>query len=281
MAGPYRIDLRRWVQSPPWFWGFVASTVLCLLIYLLNTVLSEVNPGNWWGITYGTLASLLMAGAGAISIRRRSMNLAARRPLGRSSVWLQFHLYGGTLALVLVFMHSGFRIPTGSLNWWLWFLSIWVVISGLFGVALQKVIPRILSSALAVEVVYERIPELVGEISKDCKKLAEKCSEPVRLFYSKSLETVLASPEPKFIYCIDITGGIQSRIREFDFLRRVLSSDEREKLDQLESLVKTKFEIDAQYTLQRALRWWLYTHVPVSLLLLVMIGLHLYTVWYY
>ena len=44
---------------------------------------------------------------------------------------------------------------------------------------------------------------------------------------------------------------------------------------------RTKLEIDAHYTLQQALRWWLYAHLPASFVLLVFILLHLYTVLFY
>ena len=83
------------------------------------------------------------------------------------------------------------------------------------------------------------------------------------------------------MYYVDITGGIQSRVRQFTYLRNVLSAPEQEALDSLELLYKTKLELDAHFTLQKALRWWLYLHVPVSLLLLALVGLHLFAVIYY
>ncbi|MBI4549201.1 MAG: hypothetical protein HY707_14560 [Ignavibacteriae bacterium] len=274
-------DLKRWVQSPEWLWSFVVAVGFFLLMYLLNALFSEINPANWWGLTYGTIASLLMGGAALLGIRRRSMNLAAKMNLGKSQVWLQFHLYAGTLSLLLVFMHSGFHIPMGAMNWWLWFLSIWVTVSGLVGVFIQKVIPRILSSALSIEVLYDRIPELVSEIREAAEKLVETCTDPIKDFYRKNVAAALVSPQSRLIYYVDITGGIQSRIRQFEYLRRVLSMEEKNKLDNLESMYRTKLEIDAHYTLQKALRWCLYTHVPISLVLLVLIILHIYAVLYY
>lgn len=282
MKGPKpSFELKRWVQSPAWFRLFVLSAGFFLLMYLLNVLVGEVNPGNRWGLAYGTLASLLMGGAALLGIRRRTMRLGAKRNLGRSMAWVQFHIYGGTLALLLVFMHSGFHIPNGLLNWWLWFLSIWVTASGLLGVLIQKIVPRILSSALSVEVLYDRIPELVGQIKESAERLVATCTEPVKDFYRRNLAAALISPESRLIYYVDITGGIQSRVRQFEYLRKILSQEEKEKLDQLESIYRTKLEIDAHYTMQKALRWWLYTHVPVSLLLLILILLHLYAVWYY
>lgn len=281
MIFKYFRQIEQWVRSPFWLRAFLIATVVCVLAYAANLVLDEVHPGNWWGISYGTAATLLMVGAALIGVRRRSMNRAAKQSLGKSREWLQFHLYAGTLAAILVLMHGGFTLPSGALNWWLWLLTVWVTISGLIGVAIQRVVPRMLASGLTTEVVYERIPELVVQIRERAEKLVETCTDPVRDFYRRNLVPVLGTLQPRAIYYVDITGGIQSRVRQFDYLRKVLSSEEKEKLDRLETLFRTKLEMDAHYTLQRALRWWLYTHVPLSLVLLVLIAIHLYAVWYY
>ncbi len=238
---------------------------------------SVVSPGNAWGLTYGTIAALLMVGASLYGVRRRKPRFRA----GRSHTWVQFHVYGGTIFLLLVFMHSGFQVPSGGVTWWLWFLSIWITASGLLGVTLQKWIPRILTSGLTVEVVYERIPELVSQIRDRAEEVALAATDPVRDFYQKNVAAALAAPQSRLIYYFDITGGGHSRARQFEYLRRVLSSDDRKNLDRIESIYKTKLELDAHYTLQKALRWWLYAHVPVSLMLLVLLAVHLFSVFYY
>ena len=270
-------SLQRFVRSPQWAYAFVAAVVLCLLAYLINGLVSEVNAGNWWGLTYGTLATALMLGAAFYGIRRRKLNT----DIGKSQTWVQFHIYGGTVFMLLVFMHGGFHLPSGTMNWLLWLLSLWVTVSGIVGVALQKWIPKLLTSGLAVEAIYERIPELVAQIRDRAEKLAETCADPVRDFYQRNVAVAMAGPSPRAIYYIDITGGIQSRMKQFEYLRQFVSGDEREKVDQLRSLYKTKLELDAHYTLQKALRWWLYTHVPISLVLIVLVALHVYAVWYY
>ena len=270
-------NLSRFVRSPRWLKAFAGGTIVCLFVYLLNALFSEINAGNWWGLSYGTVATVLLLGAALYGVRRRKLNYN----VGRSLTWVQFHIYGGTIFMLLVFMHSGFQIPKGTMNFSLWALSLWVTVSGLAGVALQKLIPKMLTSGLAVEAVYERVPELVIQIKDRAEKLAEVCSDPVRDFYQKHVAAALAAPSPRMIYYIDITGGIQSRMNQFDYLRKVLSTTEHQKMEELRLLYKTKLELDAHYTLQRMLRLWLYTHVPVSLVLLILVALHIYTVWYY
>ena len=266
-------------QSPKWFWVFVIATLISVLIYLINAVFFEVNPGNIWGLTYGTVALILMIGVALYAVRRRKMRLFSR--FGHSFTWVQYHVYGGSLFLLWVFMHSAFTLPSGPLNWWMWILSVWVTISGIFGVFLQKWIPRILASGLSVEVVYERIPELVREIRERSEELIKTCAEPVRDLYMNNLYSALLAPKTRWIYYIDITGGIKSTEKQFEYIRNILTGEEAQKLVRLESMYKTKLELDAHYTLQKLLRWWLYSHVPLSIVLLILVAIHLFAVFYY
>ena len=268
-------------QLSPALRNFLIAAGFCLTVFLVNVVFFEVRPYNIWGLSYGIAATCFMTGTALLSLRRRMTRLALRLRLGSARGWLQLHLYGGVLFLLLVLMHSGFQLPTGILTWTLWTLSVWTTLTGLAGVLLQKWIPKILTSGLAIEVVYERIPELIDEIREEVQTFISNCAQPIRDFYSKNLAAALATPQPRLIYYIDITGGIQARIKQFDYLRRFLSTEEKNQLENLEILYRTKLEIDAHYTLQKALRWWLYTHIPPSLVLLVLTVYHIWAVLYY
>jgi hypothetical protein len=265
------------VQSPAWFLAFVLSIFLCSIVFLANAIFFEVHPATTWGIAYGTAAALMMTGAALWGIRRRTMSFAP----GRSQAWVQFHVYGGTIFLILVLMHTGFRLPTGTLAWWLFACALWVFLTGIGGVFLQKTIPRILTSGLSMEVHSERIPELIEELRQRSETLVAGCTDSIQDFYRQKLAPAFAGPRPKWIYFLDITGGIHSSLKQFDYLKRFLSVEEKDKLNVLQSYYKAKLEIDAHFTLQRILRVWLYLHVPVSIVLLLLVGLHLFSVFYF
>ncbi len=265
------------MSEPRWLWGFLAAVAGSFLIYEATALTSEISPGNWLGLTYGWLAAVFMYAASFYAVRRRMLD----RGLGRSKVWLQFHLYGGTLSAIFVLMHTGFSLPSGVMNWGLWLLSMWITVSGLFGVLLQRWIPEVLASGLSVEAIYERIPQLVDQVREKSRQIVEACSDPVKDFYRVNIAPALTAPTHRLIFFLDVTGGIQSQLGQFDYLRRVLPPDEKERLHDLQQLYRTKLELDAHYTLQKPLRWWLYTHVPLSLVLLVLILLHIYVVWHF
>lgn len=264
-----------------WALGFAVAAALAVLAFAANLVFGEVSPASPWGLTYGAAAAALVVAAAGYGARRRAMRLVSRLGLGRAQSWLRFHTYGGSLFLLLALMHSGFRVPSGTVTWWLWALSLWTVGTGWLGAGLQKWIPRVLGSGLAVEVLYERIPELVAEIRTKAEALASAATEPVQSLYARRVAPALAGPSRRFIYYLDITGGREEQLKEIDYLRRFLSPEEKEKLDELERLYQAKLEIDAHYTLQPALRWWLWLHLPAAVVLPVFLALHLFSVWYY
>lgn len=272
---------KRRTEAAQWLIGFVIASLVCGLVYSLNLAVSEARSDNVWGLSYGIAATALLLGTALLGVRRRTMNFSSRLGLGRSRSWLYFHIYGGSLFLLLVLMHSSFALPAGWVTWWLWALSLWTVASGFVGLALQQWIPKALASGVSIEVLYERIPGLIDEIRDRADRLVETCSEPVESLYLRRVAPALDGPTRRLAYFFDITGGIDGRVREFGYLGRLLPAEEKEKLGELEELYRSKLEIDAHYTLQQALRWWIYAHAPVSVMLIAFVVLHLFSVLYF
>ncbi len=265
------------VQRPEYLAVSSLAALALLAVYALGAVFAPLTPGNAWGLAYGSAATLLLLAVTLLGVRRR----AQRWGPGRVQDWVQFHVYGGTLFMLLVLLHSGFRWPQGVLTLWLWILSVAVTLSGLLGVLIGKTIPRILTSGLRTEVLYERIPELTTALRTKAEDLAQGSSPPIQDFYRKELAPALRCPQVRLLFLLDITGGIQERLRAFEFLRHLLSPDEQARCDELQDLYRIKLELDAHYTLQRPLRFWLYGHVPLAIVLLVLVAIHLVAVFYY
>ncbi|MFQ5351170.1 MAG: hypothetical protein ACE5EG_12075 [Thermoanaerobaculia bacterium] len=271
-------------RAVPRRWGvpglFLIAIVAAAAAFIANAFFSEIHAGNTWSLVYGSGAAALLVMAVLYGARRRTMRVASRFRAGGAAGWLGLHIWGGSLFILLMLMHSGFRLPSGVITGWLWALSWWTVLSGIGGRMLQRWIPRMLSSGLGTEVLYERIAGLVEEIQDRAVRLAAGSHEAITTLY-RALEPELAAPRRRWLFFVDITAGRERRGREFRHLRRLLGGEDRERLDQLEELYRTKLEIDAHYTLQQALRLWLYLHVPGSLLLVALLAAHLYSVWAY
>ncbi len=261
-------------------WALAFGTIVCAALFALSSALGQAAPRTPWGIGFGSAAAVLLFVDGLYAMRRRSMRMSSRLRLGRSRTWLRVHVVGGTLFLLLVLMHTGFLLPQGGLAWVLWLLSVWTAGTGMIGLGLQKWLPRALAS-LTTEINYDRIPALVEEVRKRAEDLAQESSEPVRALFARQLAAQLAEPRRRLSAFVDAPGRDATTARAFEYLRGLVADDERERLNELEELVRTKCEIDTHYTLQHALRIWLYFHVPPSLALLGAVLIHIATILYY
>jgi len=265
------------VKSVGWWRAFLAGIGLCVAMWLVDVALGSPGGAGAWTVGYGVAAAALLVVALAYAARRR---MPGRGP-GASYHWLQGHVYGSCLFLLLLVLHTGARAPDGALGWGLWSGGWWVVLTGLAGVGFQKWIPRALSSGLSTEVHYDRIPELVDHVRGRADALVAEADESVQAFHRSTLAPILAAPRARWIYVVDITGGIQARMRQFDYLQQFLGDADRRRVEDLRTLTRTKLEMDAQYTLQRVLRGWLYLHVPIAVALTLLVAFHVFAVWYY
>ena len=274
--GVSRLAPRRW--GVPLL--FLLATAAAAAALAANVAFAEIHTGNTWSLAYGIAAAVLMLLAVIYGARRRMMRLASRFRAGSAAGWLGLHIWGGSLFLLLMLMHSGFRLPAGTITGWLWALGWWTVSAASVAACCSAGSRRMLASGLRTEILYERIPELVGEIRDRAVELAGGAHEAVAALH-RDLEPELAAPRRRWLFFVDITAGRERRGREFRHLRRLLVDGDRQQLDRLEDLYRTKLEVDAHYTLQQVLRLWLYLHVPGSLLLVALLAAHLYSVWAY
>lgn len=255
----------------------IVSAILIAGEVLLRKSAAD-RPGDWIGLTYGTLATLLMIGAALLTWRKRYKR---KSWLGRTQMWLQFHVYGGWLGVLLALLHAGIGWPHGPLNWLLWGLTIWVGVSGLVGVLLQKWIPSLLASGLRLEVVFERIEEHAIGLLREADAVAQQAAIPVQSFYQKELRPFMAELRPRLAFALDITGGFGARLAVFEHVSGLLTGEDRGRVEDLVIIAQEKNELDAHYTLQRLLRRWVIWHTAPSWLLLILIVAHLYVVWVY
>ncbi len=261
-------------------WGFVAAVIcaVAFLLFLVGLRLDGASAGSLWGRSFGIGAAVALGLAAILSWRRRAQSLFLRLGLGTTRTWMEIHLASGVVFGVLVLLHTSFSLPNGFFSWCLWSLSLYTVATGVLGVIVQRLVPRLLASGLTTEVVYERAGELVDDIRDRCDALAADASPTLSAAYQREMRGKLERLRPRWIYFFDISGGKKRYERMFAHLHGRLGSDEQQQLDELESLFVAKLEIDAGVTLQRALRWWIWAHVPPSILLCGFVVVHIVAV---
>jgi hypothetical protein len=141
-----------------WAVGSTIASVACLVLYVVYFLASPNGPRG------GSLVGLAFASAGTgIIIFECLLGLRKKypaSPLGRVKTWLSAHVWLGLLSFLLILMHSGFRWGSGLAALLMWmFLAI--VVSGIFGVAMQNYIPRRMTELVTNETIYEQIPTVI------------------------------------------------------------------------------------------------------------------------
>src|SRR5437773_10179465 len=124
--------------------------------------LNGPSGGSWPGLVFGGLGFALMIYAGLLGARRKVPTWR----LGRATTWMKGHLWLGLLSYVLILFHSGFRWG-GPLTFTLMGLFTLVVLSGIYGVVLQHIVPRMMLMQLPLETVYEQIDSIVAQLRSE------------------------------------------------------------------------------------------------------------------
>lgn len=245
---------------------------------LLLVVRGGYDPDSGIGVAFGIACAAQLAIVMLYPGRRA---LASVRSLGPTNTWLRFHIWGGLLFLLLMLVHTGFRYPMGVLMIVLWWLSVWVVVSGLIGLGIQRSVPRLLDALSDVEVNLQRIPELVVDLQSRARVLAERAGPRVRAYYERELAPDMAMPRARPASLLARSRIASYRSQEFGILRRTMPADTVPVLEELFRLHSTKLDIDLQYTLQKVLRLWLHLHLPAAIVLIGVVLMHIFFVLYF
>lgn len=222
------------------------------------------------GLIFGALAGLLFVVAVTYGARRP----LRARPFGTAQRWLDVHIYASVLAMVFVLLHIGFSLPSGVMGWLLLLVSLWTTASGLVGMWLQRHIPTLLSREVSREARYERIPELMVNLTQEADALMAGAPEAFVLAYQSEIRPALSQPAPAWAWLTDLPARRAAALAPLSAARSSLPPAEVERANNLESIVRDKTDLDAQLTLQGLLRSWLLLHAPPALILIVLLIVH-------
>jgi len=282
-----------------WALAFVLLTTVATVHYWYYSSAALYGPtgGSWTGLTYGILGTTLMVLAGLLSLRKRYRT----RRLGSARVWLNLHLWGGLLSVPLILFHSGFALG-GHLTTVLMLLFAIVILSGLFGLLMQQLIPRIMTERLPAETLrtqidhvryglaadaYDIVAAVTGHLGEaaeeqDWLKAEKKAGwkaplrheaapapaagvEPLRDLYLNHVRPYLRRLPDAGLALPDLVAA--SLETPAEFLPRV---------EQLRSLCEESRQLDLQLRLHGWLHNWLFVHAPLSIALFVLVAFHIW-----
>jgi len=255
---------RRWTGAIA-FTLTLAFLVAILAVDRLSLVKTELLSGP---CLFALLVGL--AGYGA----RRRLPVAAA---SRASTWMQLHTTLGLVSIALFFVHTGGRLPTGVLERALALTFTTVTLTGVIGIWLSRSLLRRLSArgddgaeniAVMRRRLLDRAEELVRRAGDESGSatLAELHASHLAPFLERPrhlLRHLLGSQRPRLRILIEVAA----RMRD-------ATVAEREAAAEIGRLLRMKDDLDAQAALQLAQRGWLFLHVPLTWVLLVLAALH-------
>ncbi len=137
-----------------WALASLAILAIAAAVYLLYAFESPRGPrgGSVIGLMFGVIGFAFMILAALLGARKRVPTWR----VGRAQAWMRGHLWLGLLALPMILFHGGFHFG-GTLTRVLMWLLIITVFSGVFGAALQHYIPRLMTTDVPLETIYDEI----------------------------------------------------------------------------------------------------------------------------
>lgn len=153
-------------------WALASLTILAISasVYVLYSFESPQGPrgGSTIGLIFGVVGFGFMIFAALLGARKR----APTWRVGRAQAWMRIHLWLGFLALPMILFHGGFHFG-GTLTRVLMWLLIVTVFSGVFGAALQHYIPRMMTSDVPLETIYDEIGRVRSLLREEADRAIE------------------------------------------------------------------------------------------------------------
>ena len=279
-------------KQRPWMITTIGLTVLSTIAYIVYTSRSAGGPrgGSAMGLTFGIAGYALMLYAGLLGARKK---VPVWR-LGRAQTWMRGHLWLGSLSLLLILFHCGFAFR-GPLTLVLMLLFFIVISSGWLGAAIQHYVPGLMTMRVPMETIYEEIPHVRAQLCQEADQLAAAICGPIsdavpadsggvatlveieqedrmrfREFYLRKVRPFLEDP--------DAPGGELADSRRagevFESVRRLLAAPLHDVLGDLQNICEEEHQLSRQIRIYRWLHGWLLVHVPLSIALLTLAGVH-------
>jgi hypothetical protein len=259
----------------------------------LPAFFGEVPPtrhtygGTPLGLILGSLAFAIFLFASALGIRKK------RRlwPIGHVQTWLRAHIWLTIFTIPLVLFHCGFESGGAHTTWLLVLYSV-VMLSGIFGLALQQFMPRLMKERLPREIVFEEIPYFRGLLFQEATKLRRTLRAPMVAAAASrgavanddgSVHLLHRFLDEECLPYLAAKRGDRHRLGKdkaaadrFRMLKLNVSGEWQPVVERLQGWCDDRRLMDLQTQYQHWLHGWLVVHVPASFGLLVFTAWHIW-----
>ena len=309
----------------PWFLFVVLATLVAGWIYVGNFYPARL-PAKWalplvlvqpvsehrsiggtpLGLIFGALAFAIFIFGVLLSLRKK---MVLWPMIGSVQSWLRAHIWLTLLTVPLVLLHSGFRLGS-AMTTLLMVLYAIVMVSGIYGLFLQHVMPRIMKERLPAETVYEQIPHIRSQLYLAAQKMRDSLqrtaplASPVSPLTSElepggQAAVAVADPESEAALVTFLEDQVMPYLDDrltsrsqlwdrhysedaFRFVTLSVAEPYRARVEEIHGWCDERRMLDRQLRLHHWLHGWLFIHVPFSFLLVLLTAWHaVITLFYY
>jgi hypothetical protein len=260
----------------PWALLAAALFIVSLIVYVwyASTVPGGPRGGTTVGLIFGILGYAFMLFEGLLGARKK----VPIWRLGKTQTWMRGHLWIGLVTLPMILFHAGFAFR-GPLTFVLMMLFFAVYLSGIFGAALQHYLPSMITARVPLETIYEEIPHVRAQLRDEADDLVKTVAsveveqdDKVRFknAYESAVRPFLEAPGTAACAVADEqkSGTI------FESMRRSFPMELHPVIQDLEGICEEERQLIRQRRIYHWLHVWLLVHVPLSIALLVLGGVH-------
>src|ERR1700732_4904195 len=172
-----------------WALGSFALLAISAVAYVIYVLQSPAGPsgGSFMGLVFGIVGFGFMIFAALLGARKRVPTWR----IGRAQAWMRGHLWLGLLRLPVILFHGGVHFGATFTRLLMWLLIITVVI-GIFGAALQHFVPRVMTTDVKLETIYDEIGNVRKLLREEADRAVEMVCGPIGLGKSASEEVLRA-----------------------------------------------------------------------------------------
>ena len=155
----------------------LTTTCLTLVAFILYWIYVRTEPngasgGSWQGMLFGVAGTGCMVYAGLLAWRKK----IPKWQVGSAQTWLRGHIWISLLSVPLILCHGGFRLG-GALESCLMLTFAAVILSGIYGLAVQQILPRVMASNIPAQAIAPQLEVACERLRRSTELAVQKVCE--------------------------------------------------------------------------------------------------------
>lgn len=201
-----------WPEHRPWVLAIVGLSLAATAWYTVEGVQRGLLPGGSSrpGLVFGILGGLIILFEMLLWVRKKYRVVR----IGRAKVWMKAHIWLGLFCVPLLVLHSGFRWWNLALSGVLMAVFFVVIASGIWGLALQQVLPTIMLDEIPAETIRSQIDYVLRQLLDEARRLVRvTCGQGDRGFTQSDMAALGAGDQTFLVIgAVRTAGRVQGKV---------------------------------------------------------------------